>query len=76
MFLQKTGNFFFNQIKSGLFSRLLTVFFVIRWGNTPLDEALGCGNKMLIKLLEDAKNSQISSFPSGSKEPKGSFIGI
>jgi CRP-like cAMP-binding protein len=41
-----------------------------RWGNTPLDEALGCGNKMLIKLLEDAKNSQISSFPSGSKEPK------
>jgi len=43
---------------------------VLRWGNTPLDEALGCGNKMLIKLLEDAKNSQISSFPSGSKEPK------
>ncbi|KAF2611545.1 hypothetical protein F2Q70_00009537, partial [Brassica cretica] len=34
------------------------------------DEALGCGNKMLIKLLEDAKSSQISSFPSSSKELK------
>ncbi|KAF2614355.1 hypothetical protein F2Q70_00009539 [Brassica cretica] len=34
------------------------------------DEALGCGNKMLIKLLEDAKNLQISSFPSSSKELK------
>ncbi|CAH8309866.1 unnamed protein product [Eruca vesicaria subsp. sativa] len=41
-----------------------------RWGNTPLDEALGCGNKMLIKLLEDAKISQMSSFLSSSKELK------
>ncbi|WZY83244.1 hypothetical protein YC2023_029628 [Brassica napus] len=41
-----------------------------RWGNTPLDEALGCGNKMLIKLLEDAKSSQMSSLPSSSKELK------
>ncbi|KAF2545542.1 hypothetical protein F2Q70_00024098 [Brassica cretica] len=44
-----------------------------RWGNTPLDEALVCGNKMLIKLLEDAKTSQMSSFLNSSKEIKGSL---
>ncbi|XP_009147314.1 potassium channel SKOR isoform X1 [Brassica rapa] len=41
-----------------------------RWGNTPLDEALVCGNKMLIKLLEDAKTSQMSTFLNSSKEIK------
>ncbi|GMH30230.1 hypothetical protein Nepgr_032073 [Nepenthes gracilis] len=34
-----------------------------RWGNTPLDEGWKCGNQNLIKLLEDAKSSQISQFP-------------
>ncbi|XP_052188772.1 potassium channel SKOR-like [Diospyros lotus] len=32
-----------------------------RWGNTPLAEAWMCGNKNLIKLLEDAKSTQHSS---------------
>ncbi|CAA7057536.1 unnamed protein product [Microthlaspi erraticum] len=29
-----------------------------RWGNSPLDEARMCGNKKLIKLLEDAKTAK------------------
>ena len=29
-----------------------------RWGNTPLDEAHKCGNRSLIKLLEDAKSKE------------------
>jgi len=33
-------------------------------GNTPLDEAQMCGNKNLIKLLEDATSAQWSEFPS------------
>ncbi|KAG4402628.1 hypothetical protein GLYMA_02G243400v4 [Glycine max] len=41
-----------------------SVFTRDRWGNTPLDEARMCGNKNLIKLLEDAKSSQLSEFPS------------
>ncbi|XP_010525078.1 PREDICTED: potassium channel SKOR-like [Tarenaya hassleriana] len=41
-----------------------------RWGNTPLDEAMACGNKNLIKLLEDAKACQISAFSTSSKELK------
>ncbi|EOA19218.1 hypothetical protein CARUB_v100041251mg, partial [Capsella rubella] len=32
-----------------------------RWGNTPIDEARMCGNKKLIKLLEDANTAQPSS---------------
>ncbi|GMP25662.1 hypothetical protein CsSME_00002422 [Camellia sinensis var. sinensis] len=39
-----------------------------RWGNTPLDDAQMCGNKNLIKLLEDAKSTQLSQFPSCSQE--------
>ncbi|KAA3489477.1 potassium channel SKOR [Gossypium australe] len=38
------------------------------WGNTPLDEARMCGNKNLIKLLEDAKATQLSELPHCSKE--------
>ncbi|KAM0952806.1 putative cyclic nucleotide-binding domain, potassium channel, voltage-dependent, EAG/ELK/ERG [Dioscorea sansibarensis] len=30
-----------------------------RWGNTPLDEAHECGNRSLIKLLEDAKSKEL-----------------
>lgn len=36
-----------------------SVFPKDRWGNTPLDDARLGGNKNLIKLLEDAKCSQI-----------------
>lgn len=43
-----------------------------RWGNTPLDEALMCGNKNLIKLLEDAKSAQLSEF----SHPSSEFTGI
>ncbi|KAK9682305.1 hypothetical protein RND81_10G064300 [Saponaria officinalis] len=39
------------------------VFLKDRWGDTPLDEARMCGNKNLIKLLEDAKNAQLSESP-------------
>ncbi|XP_037493386.1 potassium channel SKOR isoform X2 [Jatropha curcas] len=39
-----------------------------RWGKTPLDEGRMCGNKNLIKLLEDAKSSQLAEFPSQSQE--------
>ncbi|KAG5001638.1 hypothetical protein JHK87_022710 [Glycine soja] len=35
-----------------------SVFTKDRWGNTPLDEAQMCGNKNLIKLLEDATSAQ------------------
>ncbi|KAL8161187.1 hypothetical protein V2J09_012676 [Rumex salicifolius] len=38
-----------------------SVFSKDRWGNTPLDEARMCGNKNLIKLLEDAKTAQLST---------------
>ncbi|XP_010549862.1 PREDICTED: potassium channel SKOR isoform X2 [Tarenaya hassleriana] len=42
-----------------------------RWGNTPLDEATACGNRNLIKLLEDTKACQVSfSCPSSSKDLK------
>ncbi|EEF28913.1 Potassium channel SKOR, putative [Ricinus communis] len=33
-----------------------------RWGKTPLDEGRISGNKNLIKLLEDAKSTQLSEF--------------
>ncbi|KAH1121825.1 hypothetical protein J1N35_004985 [Gossypium stocksii] len=39
-----------------------------QWGNTPVDEAQMCGNKNLIKLLEDAKSTQLSELPHCSKE--------
>ncbi|XP_038992987.1 potassium channel SKOR-like [Hibiscus syriacus] len=42
--------------------------FLCRWGNTPLDEGQMCGNKNLIKLLEDAKSTQLSEFPYRSNE--------
>ncbi|KAE8656882.1 Potassium channel SKOR [Hibiscus syriacus] len=45
-----------------------SVFTKDRWGNTPLDEGRMCGNKNLIKLLEDAKSTQLSEFPYCSKE--------
>ncbi|PPD77549.1 hypothetical protein GOBAR_DD25523 [Gossypium barbadense] len=45
-----------------------SVFSKDRWGNTPLDEARICGNKNLIKLLEDAKSTQLSELPHCSKE--------
>ncbi|TKY56680.1 Potassium channel SKOR [Spatholobus suberectus] len=45
-----------------------SVFTKDRWGNTPLDEARMCGNKNLIKLLEEAKSAQLSEFPYPSQE--------
>ncbi|KAL2539651.1 Potassium channel SKOR [Abeliophyllum distichum] len=39
-----------------------SVFATDRWGKTPLDEAHIGGNKNLIKLLEDAKITQLSEF--------------
>ncbi|KAH9605867.1 hypothetical protein KSS87_001491 [Heliosperma pusillum] len=44
------------------------VFLKDRWGNTPVDEARMCGNKNLIKLLEDSKNAQSSKFPNETFE--------
>ncbi|CAN6700288.1 unnamed protein product [Malus baccata var. baccata] len=40
-----------------------SVFSKDRWGNTPLDEGRMCGNKNLIKLLEEAKAAQLTEFP-------------
>ncbi|KAJ4715379.1 Potassium channel SKOR [Melia azedarach] len=45
-----------------------SVFPKDRWGNTPLDEGRRCGNKNLIKLLEDAKSAQLLEFPNGSQD--------
>ncbi|KAL2457294.1 Potassium channel SKOR [Forsythia ovata] len=39
-----------------------SIFATDRWGKTPLDEAHIGGNKNLIKLLEDAKITQLSEF--------------
>ena len=47
-----------------LFEGGASVFTKDRWRNTPLDEAQMCGNKNLIKLLEDAQSAQRSEFPS------------
>ncbi|XP_073048455.1 potassium channel SKOR-like [Primulina eburnea] len=51
----------------GLFSESLlllesgaSVFAIDRWGKTPIDEARVCGNRNVLKLLEDAKISQTS----------------
>ncbi|KAF3445171.1 hypothetical protein FNV43_RR14865 [Rhamnella rubrinervis] len=38
-----------------------SVFSKDRWGNTPLDDGHMCGNKNLIKLLEDEKAAQLST---------------
>ncbi|GER47065.1 potassium channel SKOR family protein [Striga asiatica] len=40
-----------------------SVFLKDRWGNTPLDEGRMCGNKNMIRLLEEAKTAQLSDFP-------------
>ncbi|KAA8530688.1 hypothetical protein F0562_005378 [Nyssa sinensis] len=40
-----------------------SVFSRDRWGNTPIDEGRMCGNKNMIKLLEDAKSAQLSEYP-------------
>ncbi|THG02035.1 hypothetical protein TEA_028615 [Camellia sinensis var. sinensis] len=45
-----------------------SVFLKDRWGNSPLDEAQICGNKNLIKLLKDAKSTQLPEFPNYSQE--------
>lgn len=42
-----------------------------RWGNTPLDEARLTGNKVLMKLLKEAKSFRLSEFPSSSQETTG-----
>ncbi|KAF6169834.1 hypothetical protein GIB67_034226 [Kingdonia uniflora] len=38
------------------------VFSKDRWQNTPLDEGRNCGNKNLVRLLEDAKLDQLTEF--------------
>ncbi|KAK3020686.1 hypothetical protein RJ639_045592 [Escallonia herrerae] len=45
-----------------------SVFSKDRWGNTPLDEGRMCGNKNMIKLLEEAKCSQLAELPDQSQE--------
>ncbi|XAR73572.1 hypothetical protein NMG60_11007583 [Bertholletia excelsa] len=45
-----------------------SVFLKDRWGNTPVDEARICGNKNLIKLLEDAKSTELSVFSHCNQE--------
>ncbi|KAK2994259.1 hypothetical protein RJ640_013158 [Escallonia rubra] len=45
-----------------------SVFSKDRWGNTPLDEGRMCGNKNMIKLLEEAKCSQLAELPDRSQE--------
>ncbi|XP_052197957.1 potassium channel SKOR-like isoform X2 [Diospyros lotus] len=45
-----------------------SVFAKDRRGNTPLDEAQMCGNNNLIKLLEEAKATQLSEFPGCSQK--------
>lgn len=45
-----------------------SVFSKDRWGNTPLDEARIGGDKNLVKLLEDAKSSQLAEFSDCFKE--------
>lgn len=45
-----------------------SVFTKDRWGNTPLDEGRMCGNKMLTKLLEEAKSTQLSDITNCSQE--------
>lgn len=45
-----------------------SVFAKDRWGNTPLDEGRMCGNKNLIKMLENAKSAQLSEFPERYQE--------
>jgi hypothetical protein len=42
-----------------------------RWGNTPLNDAYIGGNKNLIKLLEVARNSQLSELSDNSQESRG-----
>ncbi|XP_058108353.1 potassium channel SKOR-like isoform X3 [Magnolia sinica] len=44
-----------------------SVFLKDRWGNTPLDEARMSGSKPVIKLLEDAKSSQLSELCNSSQ---------
>ncbi|KAG9137578.1 hypothetical protein Leryth_019769 [Lithospermum erythrorhizon] len=39
-----------------------------RWGHTPVQEAVNSGNKIIIKLLEESKSSQLSKFPDHSQE--------
>ncbi|KAF7831133.1 potassium channel SKOR [Senna tora] len=45
-----------------------SVFTKDRWGNTPIDEARMCGNKNMMKLLEEAKSAQLLEFPNPSTE--------
>ncbi|KAG7032738.1 Potassium channel SKOR [Cucurbita argyrosperma subsp. argyrosperma] len=45
-----------------------SVFSKDRWGNTPLDEGRICGNKNLLKLLEEAEATQLSETPFSSRE--------
>lgn len=46
---------------------------VYRWGKSPLDEARVGGNKNLIKLLEDAKGSQLSEFSPSFSRSQGNI---
>lgn len=45
-----------------------SVFSEDRWGNTAVDEARMSGNKNMIRLLEDSKETQSSRIPDLSKE--------
>ncbi|KAK6127477.1 hypothetical protein DH2020_038772 [Rehmannia glutinosa] len=45
-----------------------SVFSKDKWGNTPMDEGRMCGNKNMIRLLEEAKMAQLSKVPDSSQE--------
>ncbi|KAK6154114.1 hypothetical protein DH2020_013753 [Rehmannia glutinosa] len=45
-----------------------SVFSKDKWGNTPMDEGRMCGNKNMIRLLEEAKIVQLSKVPDYSQE--------
>ncbi|XP_047954448.1 potassium channel SKOR-like isoform X1 [Salvia hispanica] len=40
-----------------------SIFAKDRWGNSPIDEARICGNKNMIRLMEEAKTAQLSEYP-------------
>ncbi|CAM8976872.1 unnamed protein product [Rhodiola kirilowii] len=45
-----------------------SVYLKDRWGNTPLDESRMCGNKNVLKLMDDAKFTQLSESADNSQE--------
>ncbi|CAA6664280.1 unnamed protein product [Spirodela intermedia] len=47
---------------------IILILWKLQMGDTPLDEARKCGSKAMIKLLDDAKFSELTEFPERLKE--------